>query len=81
MVIQYDEEKNHIRKHGISLLELATIFENTFIAPATDVFDVIHSDSREVSQISCLRMYNSGIVYDDIVHILRHDLYYRWTED
>ena len=42
---EYDEAKNqkNIRKHHISIPELATIFENPFIAPTMDVPDVMHS--------------------------------------
>ena len=43
MIIQYDEGKKNIRKHGISLLELATIFENPLIAPTMNVSDVVYS--------------------------------------
>lgn len=45
MTIQYDEGKNqkNIRKHEISLLELATIYENPFISPTMNVLDVVYS--------------------------------------
>ena len=43
MVIQYNEGKKNIRKHGVSLLALATIFENPFISPTMDVLDVVYS--------------------------------------
>ncbi len=44
--IEYDPRKNrnNIRKHKISIPELATIFNNPFIAPIMDVPDVMHSD-------------------------------------
>ena len=49
MIIEYDEAKNraNIKKHHISIPELATIFDNPFTAPTMDVPDVMHSDNRE----------------------------------
>ena len=43
--ITYDPSKNkaNIRKHHISIPELATIFDNPFTAPTMDVPDVMHS--------------------------------------
>ena len=65
MLLQYDEGKNqkNIRKHGISLPELATIFENPFIALTMDVPDVVHS-VRDMPRDSRYRM-----VCDDQVHV------------
>ena len=41
MTIEYHEPKNqkNIRKHHISIPELATIFDNPFSAPTMDVYD------------------------------------------
>ena len=49
MTLEYDEAKNilNIRKHHISIPELATIFDNPFTAPTMDVPDEMHSDTRE----------------------------------
>ena len=46
--VQYDEAKNqkNIRKHGISIPKLATIFETPFTAPTMDVPDVMHSSTE-----------------------------------
>lgn len=45
MTIEYDEDKNqkNIKKHHISIPELATIFENMFIKPDMDIPDKKHS--------------------------------------
>lgn len=45
MTIEFDLRKNrtNIRKHKISIPELATIFDNPFITPTMDVPDVVHS--------------------------------------
>lgn len=45
MTLEYDETKNQInlRKHKISIPELATIFNNPFIEPVMDIPDVEHS--------------------------------------
>ena len=49
MTLEYDEVKNqkNLRKHKISIPELATIFDNPFTAPTMDVPDVMHSTSSE----------------------------------
>lgn len=45
MLIQFDESKNqkNIRKHKISIPELATIFNNPFAPPSRDIPDRKHS--------------------------------------
>lgn len=45
MTLEYDESKNqtNIRKHHISIPELATIFDNPFAAPRRDILDEKHS--------------------------------------
>lgn len=49
MTIGYDERKNqkNIRKHKISIPELATIFENPFAPPEKDIPDVKHSNREK----------------------------------
>ena len=49
MQIQYDENKNqkNIRKHHISIPELATIFENPIIEPSVDIPDKRHSKNEK----------------------------------
>lgn len=47
--IEYDEAKNiiNLRKHHISIPELATIWNNPFIAPMMDIPDKKHSKAVE----------------------------------
>ena len=47
--IEYDETKKQInlRKHHISIPELATICNNPFIAPITDIPDELHSNREQ----------------------------------
>lgn len=49
MTIIYDPRKNakNLRKHHISIPELATIWSNPFTAPTMDVPDVMHSVSEK----------------------------------
>ena len=49
MLIEYDEAKNqkNIKKHHISIPELATIFSNPFIEPVMDIPDVKHSQREK----------------------------------
>ena len=49
MTLEYDTHKNQInlRKHHISIPELATIFNNPFIAPITDIPDLKHSQREK----------------------------------
>lgn len=49
MTLEYDERKNqkNLRKHHISIPELATIFDNPFTAPTMDVPDIMHSSTEQ----------------------------------
>lgn len=49
MTLEYDEAKNQInlRKHHISIPELATNFNNPFIEPVMDIPDVEHSQREK----------------------------------
>ena len=53
MTIEYHEAKNqkNIKKHHISILELATIFSNPFIKPSIDIFDRVVKDKRDNIEI------------------------------
>lgn len=49
MTLKYDDSKNQInlRKHHISIPELATVFNNPFIEPVMDIPDVKHSQREK----------------------------------
>ena len=48
MTIEYDPHKNflNIRKHKISIPELATVFDNPFAPPVMDIPDKKHSQKE-----------------------------------
>lgn len=49
MKTEYDKHKNqaNIRKHKISIPELATIFDNRLCPPLMDIPDIVHSTESE----------------------------------